>query len=70
MPALSSDLMTKAKNENLNYSKRNGLDTNILNLEKKCGEKNGNNFSESIGGTIQIFFYLNLITIYHNYKDG
>lgn len=27
-------------------------------------------FSESIGGTIQIFFYLYLITIYHNYKDG
>ena len=69
MPGLSS-VLTKAKNENLNYSKRNGLDTNILNLEKKCGEKNGNNSSESIGGTIQIFFYLYLITIYHNYKDG
>jgi hypothetical protein len=39
MPALSS-VLTKAKNENLNYSKRNGLDTNILNLEKKVwGEK-------------------------------
>jgi len=31
MPELSS-LLTKAKNENLNYSKKNGLDTNSLNL--------------------------------------
>ena len=67
MPGLSS-VLTKAKNEHLNYSKINGLDTNSLNF-KKWGNK-GINFHESIGGTIQTFFYLTLITIYHNYKDG
>lgn len=68
MPALSSGF-DESKKWKFELFQKNGLDTNILNF-KKCGEKNGNNFSESIGGTIQIFFYLYLITIYHNYKDG
>jgi len=67
MPELSS-LLTKAKNENLNYSKKNGLDTNSLNFNN--WGKQVEFFFESIGGTIQTFFYLTLITIYHNYKDG